>query len=104
MSMNMQGIFSRGYMIVQTGRISFSLMNIHSKQPYSIIVEFEISDDTEEQITVVYDTLLSEIDYHIRSIESEDEDYFEDSLTNDEIQYIKTEYLKELKLIGDIIR
>jgi len=104
-NLNVTGLFSRGYMLVQVGRVTFNLMNINDvNPPYSVIVEFEISDDTEEQITVVYDTLLSEIDYHIRSIESEDEEYFDNDLTDDEVEHIKTTYLTELKLIGDLLR
>jgi hypothetical protein len=102
--LNMQGIFERGYRLVQCGRISFFLTDTkNTDAPMNVVVEFEV-DEGDESILFVHERLLKEIDYHIRGIEEEDGDYFSDCENEEEINHTKTKYLDELKLIGDILR
>jgi len=96
--LNIYGIFSRGYKIIQTGEISFDLRD--SKE--AVIVEFEV-DSIEDSIQFMHHRLLAELDYHITEIEEDSADYFEDC-DEETTEHIKTKFLMELKLIADILR
>jgi len=96
--LNVYGMFSRGYFISQTGETSFDLRN----KDNGIIVEFEV-DSIEDSIEFMHTRLLVELDYHIREIEEDNEDYFFEC-DEQEKEHIKTKFLKEVKLIGDILR
>ena len=93
--MNIKALFRKGYKLVQISTIDFELV-----KDDKIIVHFEI-DKLDSTLQEVYTRLLSEINYHIREIEEESEDYFHDELVQEEINYIKTDYYQELLDIRD---
>lgn len=110
--MNIKGVLSRGYRIVQSGVIDFSLVRLKESSEttkfskvytneFMTIVEFEVTDEY-SYIYIVYENLLKEIEYHIREIQEDSEDYFSDC-DEQEKTHIKTEYYEELKLIRDIL-
>jgi hypothetical protein len=91
--MNIKALFSRGYKIVQTGLIDFELIRDE------LIVQFEI-DKPDSTIEEVHTRLLSEINYHIREIEEDSEDYFEGTSEADK-NHIKTSCYRELLDLRD---
>ena len=96
--LNIHGLLSQGYQVVQTGTTSFDLRD----KTNGVICEFEV-DSVEDSISFIYNRLLAELDYHIRSIESDCEEYFEYS-NDDETTHIKGKFLTEIKLIAEILR
>lgn len=94
--MNIKALFSRGYKIVQTGTIDFELVKDNK-----IIVNFEILYNKNSTLENVYEFLLKELQYHIREIEEDSEDYFHSELSEEEINYIKTTFYQELLDIRD---
>ena len=63
----------------------------------SIIVEF---DNCEESIEL---NLEKELNYHIKCIKEDNEDYFEFD-DEESIEYIKTEYLQELEHCLELLK
>jgi hypothetical protein len=98
--LNLQKLFDKGYRIVQSGVLEFSIRNSEN----NIIVEVEIVDiKNPEELTIknIKNALSNEIQVHIERIE-EDEDYFDDC-TDEQKEHIKTVYLKELKSLKNIL-
>ena len=98
--LNLEKFFDKKYKIVQTGVLEFSIRD--SKN--SIVVEVEIQDiENPDELTIknIKNALLNEIQFHIESIEEEDESYFNDC-TDEEKKHIKTVYLEELKALKNM--
>lgn len=93
--LNIKVLLSRGYRLVQTGIIDFELV-----KDDKIIVHFEI-ESRNNTLENVYEFLLKELEYHIREIEEESKDYFHEELVDEEIDYIKTTFYRELLDIRD---
>lgn len=93
--LNIKALLSRGYRLVQTGIIDFELV-----KDDKIIVHFEI-ESRNNSLESIYEFLLKELEYHIREIEEESKDYFHEELVDEEIDYIKTTFYRELLDIRD---
>ena len=95
--LNIKALFNRGYKLEQAGVIDFKLV-----KDDKTIIDFDIEQEsTETTLENVYEFLLRELNYHIREIEEESKDYFYDEMSEEEINYIKTSFYRELLDIRD---